>query len=542
MINLSGGKSCPTTLLKSAFKSLLALVLTAGSTATFAQSSEDLFRGTWQLDVPEKGSLVILLKSQGLASYFWGDNADRTVYQGNWTHADSLATVNWNEGSSHLIQRTGSGFSATFRDATGERVYEVAISQLPQEMLGQWAKPPTREDEMRSDRDEAKGYFGVWQLADSDEFIFVEPDRSVATNVGQDDGQRGQWAKQGSELHIIWDSGRYGILRETERGFDYQQVEPGKVIEEDETEAVKAERTIESKVPADWLGDYQAEREADSGGLAFSSRKLARDFYRGDWLIRHSDDDYERIGLARFGGLETSKDRSLGGQWTMSGQDVFMRWDDGMRKVLSPVGHGFVLYEYKPGRPLDGVPTRIYAAAPADTAKLAEHLKGRAAVAEQMRQMAEAAGIDPETRDDAGWGRTFARWAWPFGNEEEEVSPEEMLAEEFDAETGNDPWWWPVWSEKPEAEEDAGDNAPAEADASGQPDEAPASTEAEPENRSGADAPAEESGGAPVPVELVEVETEGESAAEASAGEEPETSEESAGKKRSTAKDWLWPF
>ena len=29
-----------------------------------------------------------------------------------------------------------------------------------------------------------------------------------------------------------------------------------------------------------------------------------------------------------------------------------------MRKILSPIGRGFVIYEYRPGRPLDGVPTR----------------------------------------------------------------------------------------------------------------------------------------------------------------------------------------
>ena len=46
----------------------------------------------------------------------------------------------------------------------------------------------------------------------------------------------------------------------------------------------------------------------------------------------------------------------------MQGQDLFMRWDDGMRKILSPIGRGFVIYEYRPGRPLDGVPTRTHAA------------------------------------------------------------------------------------------------------------------------------------------------------------------------------------
>ena len=61
----------------------------------------------------------------------------------------------------------------------------------------------------------------------------------------------------------------------------------------------------------------------------------------------------------------------------MDGQDIFMRWDDGMRSILNPSGHGFILYEYAAGRPLDGVPTRIFPAAPIDSAKLEQQIKDR---------------------------------------------------------------------------------------------------------------------------------------------------------------------
>lgn len=523
MIIITGRKSCPKDLMRAAAKYLLALTLALTSTTTFAQISNDLFRGTWQVQAPEKGTLVIILKSQGIASYFWGDNADRTVYQGDWTHTDTTATLSWKDGSSHTIERADSGFTVTHLGPSGNRIYSAKASQLPQEMLGQWAKPPTREDEMRSDRDKAEGYFGIWKLADSGNYLFVEPDRATASNIGDGDGQRGQWAKQGSELHIIWDSGHYGILRETERGFNYKQIESGEVIEDDESDAIAATRTIESTVPVEWYADYKVEREADAEGLAFSSRKVARTFYRGDWLIRRGESNFEKIELARFGGLKTSKDSSLNGQWTMSGQDVFMRWDDGMRKVLSPVGRGFVIYEYKPGRPLDGVPTRILAAAPADTAELAEHLKGRKDVAKQLSQMAEAAGIDPSTQEDIGWGRTFARWAWPFSGEDGNMTTEEMLEEEYEPEEASDPWWWPFWSEKPVEEKN-----PPEVPAKG-PSEDNAQTEEQEE--------------APVPVEMIEVEDLASSEEnEAVAAKEEEQSEEPANSKRSTTKNWLWPF
>ena len=132
----------------------------------------------------------------------------------------------------------------------------------------------------------------------------------------------------------------------------------------------------------------------------------------------------------------------------MTGQDIFMRWDDGMRTVLSPVGQGFLLYHYKPGRPLDGVPTRIFAATPDDAAKFATHMQGRKDVAEQMRSLAEAAGVTTNPVD-TGWGQTFMRWAWPFSEDEQPQSTEALLQESYETSASLDPWWWPFWSEKP---------------------------------------------------------------------------------------------
>ena len=141
-------------------------------------------------------------------------------------------------------------------------------------------------------------------------------------------------------------------------------------------------------------------------------------------------------------------DNRLEGTWRMTGQDIFMRWDDGMRTVLSPVGQGFLLYHYKPGRPLDGVPTRIFAATPNDAAKFAAHMQGRQDVAQQMRSLAEAAGVTTNPVD-AGWGQTFMRWAWPFSEDEQPQSTEALLQESYQTSGTFDPWWWPFWSEKP---------------------------------------------------------------------------------------------
>ncbi|MDQ8193595.1 hypothetical protein QEH59_04115 [Coraliomargarita sp. SDUM461004] len=489
------------------------------SLTALAQSEAELFSGTWQIDTPEQGALVIIVKSQNRASYFWGDNSDRTVYQGTWTSQDQVATLTWPDGSQHRIERAKLGFAITHTNPQGEESYSVKAQQVPAEILGQWAKPPTNENEAISDRDKAKGFFGTWKIDGDDaspDYIFVLSDRSAASTEGGADGLRGSWAKQGSELHIAWDSGHYSILRPNKREFAYKLIEPGQIIEDDTTELRPAARSNESNVPSTWLENYREERKVHTGGIAFSSRKNARAFYRGDWIVKQTAERFERVEIARFGGLRTSSDPNLEGDWRMQGQDIFMRWDNGTRKILSPIGRGFVLYEYKPGRPLDGVPTRIRAAAPADSAKLVTHLAGRADVAQQMISLAEAAGIDPVQQQSAGWGRTFARWVWPFGEDEAAVSPDAMLQEEYEASNEGDPWWWPFWSEKSTAtaarESGTQNSDEAALDAAENTDSAP---------------------------QQVASETAPEAITEAQSNE---TSDDAPKTKSRSAREWVWPF
>lgn len=493
------------------------------------QSQDELFRGTWQIDTPDQGVLIIMLKSQGRASYFWGDNTDRTVYPGTWTSNEETATLTWADQSQHRIKRDNLGFGITFINSNGTERYAAAAQQVPSEILGQWAKPPVKENQAVSALDKAKGFFGVWKIGEDDataEYVFVEPDRSAASTAGSNNGLRGSWAKQGSELHIAWDTGSYSILRENKREFAYKQISPGVIIEDDETDMRPAVRTIDEKVPSGWLANYQKEREMFTGGVVFSSRKVARDFYRGDWIVKLSEKSFERIEIARFGGLTTSTDGSLRGDWRMQGQDIFMRWDDGMRKILSPIGRGFVLYEYKPGRPLDGVPTRLNPAAPEDNAKLAKHLKGREDVEQQMRSITEAAGLDPSKKKAAGWGRTFARWVWPFGEDEPASNPSFILEQEFEESASKDPWWWPFWSEKPTPEVEAVIETSDEAEVTTEPLPITGATETIEDTANLLLEPSSEA--AQIPEILEEPVTE-------------ETPKESK-KKRKSAGNWIWPF
>lgn len=423
------------------------LLLPAGLCAQ--DTAEDSYRGVWQIDTPADGPLILIIKKNDRASYFRGSNDDRTVYQGEWSATEAGIEARWGDGSRHQLLPGSSGFEAVCLSAGGAELYRAPAQRVPDEILGQWARPPQVEDDLRSDRDQAEGFFGVWEVDSEDgtHYVFVEPDRSAASTWAGgptgDRGLRGAWARQGSELHIVWDTGHYSILKEGTRAFSYVRLEPGMVIEDNKAKPVATRRTRDAKIDASWTSRYEDEKAAGNSGISFASSRDAQRFYRGNWIVKRGGDVFERIEVGRFGGLSTSRKAGLDGEWRLSGQDLFMRWDDGMRKILSPVGDGFVLYEYRAGRPLDGVPTRILPATPADSSKLDEYLAGRSDVAEQIRTLAEAAGMGMRS-ETGGIGRTFMRWAWPFG--EGSGDAQTLLEQEF--ESSADPWWWPFWSEQ----------------------------------------------------------------------------------------------
>jgi len=422
-----------------------------------AQDTQDSYQGVWEFSSPESGSFVLILKRNGLASYFRSDNQDRTVYQGSWETLQGDAVATLPDGLSYRITKDTGAFSITSRGNTSAQNFKAYTQRLPKETLGQWAKGPQSDEDFKSDKDEAKGFFGIWKIGlDAPFYVMIESDRSAASNwdgsLQGERGMRGAWARQGSELHIVWDSGHYSILRETERGFSYKRIEPGQIIEDDSSTPITCTRVDATVVPEAWMAGYKEERETYTGGIAFASRKSAREFYRGYWLIKLGEQTYERFEIGRFGGLSTSRNSDLKGDWGMSGQDLYLRWDDGMRKILSPVGEGFIIYEYRPGRPLDGVPSRVFPTAPENTAKLAEYVRGRNEVARQLAERAEEAGVNLKD-GNYGFGRTFMRWAWPFGAEEADDA-DVLIKDAYEESYSADPWWWPFWSEKqPEAAE-----------------------------------------------------------------------------------------
>ncbi len=422
------------------------------------------YRGVWQTETPDNGNLVLIVKCNNLASYFWADNADRTVYQGSWgSDADSV-TLKWEDDSTHRIERNLLGYTITHFDAAEAILYSAPVKRLPEEILGQWAKAPSDPEDQISDLAKSSGFFGTWEIEDETNtyYLIVEPDRTAAISWTQNDthknGLRGLWAKQGSELHIAWDTGYYSILKQNERSFVFELIAPGNIIEKSNPEELTATRINEDLLPDEWQNLRIDEKTSQAGDRIFANRADAISFYRGSWIVQLAEDTFERIEIGRFGGLKTSADDTLYGNWSMSGQDIFMSWDDGIREILKSVGNGFLIYEYKPGRPMDGVPTRIFSAAPENVSKLAKYMEGQKEVAIALLDHVKSTGFTAASKD-SGWGQELVNWAWPFGDSSEDV-PLANAHTPSDTQSSKriDPWWWPLWSENPSIETTAFDS------------------------------------------------------------------------------------
>ncbi|MEC8190976.1 MAG: hypothetical protein VX033_07305 [Verrucomicrobiota bacterium] len=153
---------------KRLYRALSIALATVGTSLSLpAQTINTLFQGSWQVITPESSQLILIVKKQGRASYFWGNNSDRLVYQGNWESTETEATFTWQDNTMHKLKRTNAGFNATYFDASGREIYTESAQQIPKEILGQWAKPPTSSQALAYDRVKAKIFFGILKVGNS---------------------------------------------------------------------------------------------------------------------------------------------------------------------------------------------------------------------------------------------------------------------------------------------------------------------------------------------------------------------------------------
>jgi len=531
-----------------------ALAAVAASLAAASANAQDAsdFRGAWRIDPPDSGEKIVIVKKRGEASYFWAANSDRTVYEGAWEPVGEGIAITWHDGAELRLERAASGYRATRTPSGGgETAYETAAEQMASDVLGAWARPPEGQREDASEDQGPEGYFGVWEVARGKDHVFIERDRSAASTwdgaPAAERGLRGTWEKQGGEMHIAWETGHYTVLRPAGNGHEHLRHAPGADLQNNEPETRDARRVQEKRVDDAWLAAYRKERQsgASAGGLSFEGRGETLRFYRGAWIVRQGGEQFEHIEIKRFGGLAGSDKQETKGDWRLRGQELVLHWDRGRREVLAPVGRGFVLFEYRPGRPIDGVPNRIAPAAPADAAKLEQYRAGRAAIGRRILELAKASGMDPE-RLKTTWGETVKDWVWPFGDERDTPSAN---ASKDPGDDDDSPWWWPLWSDSnpPENEDRDGPTHPRRIDyappASGEGDDG---SEGDATQDPGADdaSPKKDETDAKTPSERDEA-TLSPSADQANGGEtggDARRGGDSSEAERGDSSDWYWPF
>ena len=126
----------------------------------------NLFQATWVAKSPEDGTIIILLKRNGRRSSF---GAKMPI--GPSTRAPGLSTTKVLESpgktavtTNYSVKRWASqSISPAAKSSVAS--YSSSAQQVPKELLGQWARPPKKDDDMLPDRDQAKGFFGIWEIA-----------------------------------------------------------------------------------------------------------------------------------------------------------------------------------------------------------------------------------------------------------------------------------------------------------------------------------------------------------------------------------------
>lgn len=384
-------------------------------------STEPDFRGGWEVRLEGGAFYFIIVKKGNRASYFYADRNDSTIYPGSWRTFGGALYLEWEEGHTDVIQPID---AANFRLAQYPRGFTGTESpsasglarRLPDATIGQWTIPPDELEQSSTAALAAEGFFGTWQINDplhGTYFILVNDDRTAASSFKGsrkgEDGLRGEWRRQGTELHILYDTGHYQIIRERPQDHVTELFPPGADL--GVPAAAISARRVSTEAPGRWLEYLDSEKALYERANAFRTLKEANSYFRGNWFLTLDGEKIQEIEISRYGGLEI-RGSSVKGQWRSSSGSLYFYWNDGHRAILQPLFLGFVYSIYRPGQPFDGTPARIYPVQPADEQKLEEY---RALLIEASQRLrffrALEASLPPPPPDKKNWWEIDL---WPF--------------------------------------------------------------------------------------------------------------------------------
>ncbi|MGJ3243838.1 MAG: hypothetical protein ACFE0O_12920 [Opitutales bacterium] len=386
----------------------LLLAWFSGAAPALAQETDPAwkasnFAGAWQVGPggDRESDYYVIIKKDQRASWFWGSKSDTTIHYGTWEARDpDTLVIDWENGRRDVLSRTASGFVTRAYsgnlESPGNLIWEAKTLRVPENVIGSWAVPPGEVGNRSTAEREAEGFFGTWEMTREDGttyYVIVQDDRTAGSSydgTGKGaEGLRGVWRRRGDELHITWDTGHFEIIRQQEFDYDSTLFEPGAFLGRLENGTAADASRVEWTAPGIWLTDYEEERERYERASLFPKRSEAYKFYRGDWQVVDGDRIVETVELKRFNDADSDRGGNMDGQWRLSGQDVYLVWDDGIRATIENIHRSFVIKLFSPGQPLDGTPQKIFPLEPVDEEKFEKLEELKLEASERMRRFRE---------------------------------------------------------------------------------------------------------------------------------------------------------
>ncbi len=331
--------------------------------------------GSWVLNVPVQGNLFLIARDTGLVSFFWEHWDDGRVLRSRWkayeqgiyfaleTNEKILMIPSGDDTAQALIYQSG-------REIEGKPDKLAPAKKLGQDQVGKWHNPNAKEEEeskFLKTSGNVDVFFGTWEVISSKGlpyYIVIERDRSAATNWPYSergvDGMRGFWVRQGSELHIVWDTGHYDILRSFSEKFIKIGYPPG--VDLDSVEPQPQPTLKVDWFPHEpWRASYeQAKKMETTRDHRWTSARRAAKYFRGDWKHMTSQGHWSELEMGRFGSCRGERDgEELVGSWKNASDFATLRWNNGYTELIRPVGKHFVSMLYSPLKNLDGIPDRV---------------------------------------------------------------------------------------------------------------------------------------------------------------------------------------
>ncbi len=390
---------------------------------------EDAFIGHWNIQTEGGSELYLNVKERNLASFFYGGIDDNTIYLGSWEIFGDALFLEWKNGHTWVMRQID---ARNFRIALFESGYtgeespedEGVAREVPENEVGTWTIPPDELEARSTAEEDVVGFFGNWEIQDPKGFTYyirVNDDRTAASSYPRSRkdqvGLRGYWRRQGSELHINWDTGHYQIIRERPNDYVTELWEPADELSVPNA-TVPTFRVPEIPTPG-WLEIYQSE-EVFARANPFRTRKDANNFFRGDWVILDQGEPVQEIDVGRFGGTRIKKTK-MKGDWRSASDALYIYWDDGHRAILKPHYLSFTYQIFAPGQPFDGTPSRIYPVVPDEPAKMDRFRRMMEDATLRLRvyqEIQEEIQNQPIPTDDDRRKPWWHADLWPFGGKD----------------------------------------------------------------------------------------------------------------------------